>query len=487
MTDWFSFHDLQLRWQNLKQRQALLFLLALSLLLTLPWIGLTPLFSKGEPREALVAQAILNTGNWILPARYGDDFATKPPLTHWLMTVASLPFGEVTEWSARFPAALAMIAAVIGTLLMISKYASIQQAFISALVLLGSFEWFRAGTSARVDMVLAVFFFLAIFGFLHWQERNFIGIPWISVLGISLGILAKGPVALLLPAGIGFFFLLSSGVVWHRTILRIVLCCLLAVPLPAIWYWLAYQQGGAEFLKIVYEENIGRFLGQMHTKSNEIPHSHSVFYLYGVFLVGLLPWVLCFPFREWRKIRQIIPLHQPLYRLSLITIACVLIFFSFPESKRSVYLLPLFPFAATLLGRIFFVVYQKQPFRRVVLTLSIFFGLLLLGQAVALPIAARAVSPLPFVAKIDPIVGAQPLIYSLLDDFFPIAFYLRKPVADWESVPTKNFPAYAVVYQGKIPEVQGILGAGYTYEVVADSGIGISKPKDTVVLLKIMP
>ena len=46
----------------------------------LPWIGLGDFSTKGEPREAAVAVSMLETGNWVLPQVYANEFAYKPPL-----------------------------------------------------------------------------------------------------------------------------------------------------------------------------------------------------------------------------------------------------------------------------------------------------------------------------------------------------------------------------------------------------------------------
>lgn len=65
-----------------------------------------PFLFQGEPREAIVALSMLESGNWILPVNYGTDIAYKPLLL--LVNSRRLfPFGEVTEFSARFPSALA--------------------------------------------------------------------------------------------------------------------------------------------------------------------------------------------------------------------------------------------------------------------------------------------------------------------------------------------------------------------------------------------
>ena len=38
--------------------------------------------TKGEPREAAVAISMLESGNWVLPQTYADEFAFKPPMRY---------------------------------------------------------------------------------------------------------------------------------------------------------------------------------------------------------------------------------------------------------------------------------------------------------------------------------------------------------------------------------------------------------------------
>ena len=70
--------------------------LLLAALLTLPFIGLGHFYTRGEPREALVAVSMLEQGNFILPMFQGE-FAFKPPMLHWLVALFSLPQGYVSE------------------------------------------------------------------------------------------------------------------------------------------------------------------------------------------------------------------------------------------------------------------------------------------------------------------------------------------------------------------------------------------------------
>ena len=65
-------------------------LLIVSILTVLPFIGLTLFYSKGEPREAVVALSMINDGNWILPINNGGDIPYKPPFFHWCIALAFL-------------------------------------------------------------------------------------------------------------------------------------------------------------------------------------------------------------------------------------------------------------------------------------------------------------------------------------------------------------------------------------------------------------
>ncbi|MBI2539449.1 MAG: hypothetical protein HYW04_06605 [Deltaproteobacteria bacterium] len=53
-------------------------LLALCGLLYFPYLGKLPFFNKGEPREALVVQEIVQQGNWLFPLKRGEEVPSKP-------------------------------------------------------------------------------------------------------------------------------------------------------------------------------------------------------------------------------------------------------------------------------------------------------------------------------------------------------------------------------------------------------------------------
>ena len=61
-----------------RTRLAFWLLLVALAILFIPWLGLAPFNTKGEPREAIVAVSMLQSGNWILPVSFGADIPYKP-------------------------------------------------------------------------------------------------------------------------------------------------------------------------------------------------------------------------------------------------------------------------------------------------------------------------------------------------------------------------------------------------------------------------
>ncbi len=72
-------------------------------ILFIPWLGECVFNTKGEPREAIVAVSMLDSGNWILPESFGQDIPYKPPMLAWLISIFSLVFngGHVNEFTSR--------------------------------------------------------------------------------------------------------------------------------------------------------------------------------------------------------------------------------------------------------------------------------------------------------------------------------------------------------------------------------------------------
>ena len=350
---------------NTNYNKALMLVCIMAIMLTVPFLGLTDFYSKGEPREAVVAYTMLEHGNWILPINNAGDIPYKPPFFHWCIALFSLLQGHVSEFTSRLPSSVALIAMSVGGFVFFAKrkdHATQQStsptliALLATALSLTAFEVHRAGINCRVDMVNTAFMVGALFLMFRWWERGKHTMPWLAILCMSGATLTKGPVGMLLPCAVmGVFMLTQRESLWS-TVWRLGLTALLSLVLPLCWYYAAYLQGGDEFLRLVKEENIDRLLGKMAYESHENPF----WYNFLTLITGWLPYTLLFVFSlfvlPWKRFSksgfmQSVRRAEPMQVFVWLAFGLILFFYCIPKSKRSVYLLPCYPFMAWLMAQ----------------------------------------------------------------------------------------------------------------------------------------
>lgn len=341
---------------NNNYNKAFTIVCVIAVMLTVPFLGLTDFYSKGEPREAVVAYTMVEHGNWILPINNGGDIPYKPPFFHWCIALFSLLQGHVSEFTSRLPSALALVAMSVGGFVFFAKRKNANMALLATLLSLTAFEVHRAGINCRVDMVNTAFMVGALFLMYRWWERGKHNMPWLAILCMSGATLTKGPVGMLLPCAVmGVFMLTQRESLWSA-VWRLGLTALLSLVLPLCWYYAAYLQGGDEFLRLVKEENIDRLLGKMAYESHENPF----WYNFLTLITGWLPYTLLFVFSlfvlPWKRFSksgfmQSVRRAEPMQVFVWLAFGLILFFYCIPKSKRSVYLLPCYPFMAWLMAQ----------------------------------------------------------------------------------------------------------------------------------------
>ncbi|MDR1645008.1 MAG: glycosyltransferase family 39 protein [Tannerellaceae bacterium] len=355
--------------QYLYLQKPITLILVICTISVLPWIGIGDFATKGEPREAAVAVSMLESGNWVLPEVYANEFAYKPPMAHWLMAAFSLPQGAVSEFTARLPSALAYIFLVGITLFLFGQRVKFQEAFVGVLLLLTCIEIHRAGMTTRVDMLLTTFTVTGLYALYLWEECGELkGLPLIIPFLLGCAMLTKGPVGVVLPLFVfGVYLLLLrkySFVLVFKALLYVGVSSLF---LPLIWYVAAWKQGGEDFLNVVLAENFGRFF---HTDNlsihYDLGHENGAWYNLLTLIAGFVPWTIFFFFSlfgikyhkpTWsfklilRKMWDGFRSMEKLKQFSLVALVCILFFYSIPSSKRSVYLMPAYPFIALFLAQ----------------------------------------------------------------------------------------------------------------------------------------
>ena len=309
-----------------------------------------PFYTKGEPREATVVWEIINSDEWILPLRNGHIIPSKPPLFHWLGAIFSLINGEINEFTVRFPSALLALIGVLLTYAAGTMLWGVEAGLIAGLIVGTSFEWVRAAVTARVDMTLTVCMVMAFlfFLFLYRRQRVSRGEAFCFFALLGLATLAKGPVGALLPGLTVVVFLFLQRDLKFLRQLHVVSGGVLAVLIAGSWYGLALWKGGEEFFtKQIMEENVLRFFASGEAGTG---HEHPFYFFVPNLFLGMVPWSFFFPPLAVFLYQRRHTWAQDGFLYLLVWIATVFVFYSASSSKRSVYILPLYPAVALLLG-----------------------------------------------------------------------------------------------------------------------------------------
>ncbi|MDR2120728.1 MAG: glycosyltransferase family 39 protein [Tannerella sp.] len=339
------------------------------LIAVLPWAATNEFSTKGEPREAAVAVSMLKTGDWTLPKVYAHEFAYKPPMMHWLTAAFSLPNGQVTEFTSRLPSALAYTAMLACVLLFFGRRRRFQEAFIATLLLLTCVEIHRAGLTARVDMLLTAFIVAGLIELYRWEDRmEMKGLPIQIPLLLTGAVLTKGPAGLVVPLFVFAVYLAALRKYNPGKIIKsLAYVALSSVLVPSVWYIEAWMRGGNDFLHVALAENFGRFF---HLESSdihyELGHENGVWYNFVTLAAGFVPWTLLLfislfglkiarpdsaPKKWLSKCLHNILAMDKVRLFSLVASVCIVFFYCLPSSKRSVYLMPAYPFIALFMSQ----------------------------------------------------------------------------------------------------------------------------------------
>ena len=357
-------------------------------------LGGARLWDRDEPRNAGCAAEMLERQDWIVPTFNGELRTHKPVLLYWCIISAYQLFG-VDEFSARFWSALLGIGTVLATWALGTRLFSPRAGFWAAIVLATTLMFNVAAHAATPDSLLIFCGTMALVTYVHavdppqWTGRAtnddplpapaFLPLPRgaaaVMYAFMGLGILAKGPVGLVLPTAVlGMFLLIvtrktgetviSSPPTWGQTFRRILpivapghflRTCWRMRPITALaiagliagpWYYLVGVHTNGEWLSgFFWEHNVSRALDPMEG------HSGSLFYYPVALLIGTFPWsVLTIPVilstRESWKSGQSVPAVTFL----LCWVGVYVAVFSTAQTKLPSYITPTYPAVAVLVG-----------------------------------------------------------------------------------------------------------------------------------------
>ena len=274
--------------------------LAIVVLLRLATMGLYPLTDTTEARYSEVARKMFELGDWVTPwYEYGVPFWAKPPLSNWV-TAASIQLLGVNEFAARLPHFL--LAAVVAWLVWdwVGRRSK-REALLSIALLSGTMLYFVAAAAVMTDMALALGTTLAMRGFwarFESPQTQRPGEEWLFFIGLGIGMLAKGPIAVVLAGTPIVLWALVTGNVaqsWQR--LPWVKGSLLVLAISAPWYaiaeirtpgFLEYFFIGEHWLRFTVTGWPGDRYGSAHATQRGA--------IWLLALAACMPWTVMLPF-----------------------------------------------------------------------------------------------------------------------------------------------------------------------------------------------
>ena len=291
-----------------------------------------------EARYGEIAREMVQGGSWLVPHLNYVIYVEKPPLLYWLTSLSFLIFGS-NEFAARFFVALFGVIGVAATAWFAARCFGRRHAILAGAIL-ATIPLYAAMTQVlTTDVMLSVFVTIANFAlFLHWRDGG--RWWWVAYVAMALGVLTKGPVAVILPMlAMGGFLLWQQD--WRGAIRRFHLTAgaALIVAISGPWFvaMIAWVPGYFDFY----------FVGEHLRRAFEGSYSHGEpFYFYvPVLFAGLLPWSMLVPFLTWRRLPP-----NAARRFCLMAAATTIAAFSCSSAKLIPYILPAVPPLAILIA-----------------------------------------------------------------------------------------------------------------------------------------
>ena len=321
-------------------------------------LGLYPLYDPSESRYAEMARKMLETGNWITPfIDYGVPFWGKPPLTIWL-GASSLWLGGINDFFVRLPSLLLSFGIAWLVFYVAKIQCGLEKAWTGLLILSSMVLFFVMSGTVAMDVCMNFGITLALASFwlaLRQGKNNFWG--YLFFIGLSVGLMAKGPIAIVLAGiGIGFWTLITGE--WLRVWKQLpwfkgtLLMLVISVP----WYMVAEHQTpgfleyffiGEHWKRFTESGWTGDLYGTGHART------HGMIWIY--WLGAAFPWSLVFLkilLTSWFKKTplQLISSRDGWRLYCLLWMLSPLLFFTLSANILWTYVLPGLPGFALLLA-----------------------------------------------------------------------------------------------------------------------------------------
>jgi 4-amino-4-deoxy-L-arabinose transferase-like glycosyltransferase len=399
-------------------------LLAACLICVIGMLGI-PLIDIDAAQYASMSREMASTGNYLQLYDLGKDYLDKPPLLFWLSSISIQLFG-VHDWAYRLPSILCLGLALWSVYRFTLLYYNELTAQFSVLVLASSQAFILMAHDVRCDTMLMGFVMFSIWQLAAWYQSN----AWkhfvMAFIGIGLGMLTKGPIAIVVP-GVSFaiHFLLQRN--WKQFfrweyIIGVLIVGILLIPMSIGLYTQFDLQPGKIIhgvpiksgLRFYYwTQSFGRYTGE--NVFNEM--NHFTFLLENM-LWSFLPWVFIFSITLVLSIKDLIKSKFKLQsHEEFITVGgFILTYCMLARSQAQLphYIFVVLPLAAIVTAKGLHQIYFSERFLKLKKVALDFHGFIFtLLWAAANMIVLFVFTDMPVYVKIVTIIGTVYFLYLL--------------------------------------------------------------------------
>jgi 4-amino-4-deoxy-L-arabinose transferase-like glycosyltransferase len=318
----------------------------LSQLLASPWVivwvaayllvrlGSPPLFDLDEGAFSSATMEMLQRGDFITTYMGGELRFDKPILIYWLQALSVSALG-LNEFALRLPSVICATAWCGALFIFVRQFLDASRAGTAVVFMACSLVFSVIARAATADALLNLFLALALFDSYRalTNVNNGAAKPRLrAYLWVGLGVLAKGPVAILIPFAVATLFTLNTRNwrAWSALMINpLGWAIAAAVFLP--WYIAEYMAQGQAFIDgFILKHNVSRFSSTMEGHGG-----HWYYYL----LISLLVFLPVTGNFLQIMLRTKGLLQDPFNRFCLCWFGFVLVFFSFSNTQLPHYLL----------------------------------------------------------------------------------------------------------------------------------------------------
>lgn len=325
-------------------------LLAAAVPVFLIGLGANSIWDANEAFYVETPRQMLLSGDYVTPEFNAQPRVNKPVLSYWIVAGLYHAFG-VSVGVERLGIALGALGIIGGAFLIGRAMGGTLTGLLAALILATAPRVVLFSRRIFIDIYITLFMTLTLACLVLAERyperrRTFLLLMYVAV---GLGVLTKGPVALVLPALAVGAWLVTERRLGDLRRMMILPGALIVLAIVAPWYLALYARHGAEYIVTFFvNENLGRYTSDM------VPGDRPVWFYLPVLFGDLFPWapLLIVPLvTGWRARGEAAASSAgAIRRLLLWWVVAIVGVFSFSQSKQDLYIFPTVAAVAALVA-----------------------------------------------------------------------------------------------------------------------------------------